>query len=73
MLVCSGAERTAEGADAPLAARLWVTALRPLELTVELDTEPEYVDRLMLTSAPICVLREELVGAEDPGELTLLT
>lgn len=55
MLVCSGAERTAEGADAPLAVRLWVAALRPLEWTVVLDTEPGFVDRLTFTSAPICV------------------
>lgn len=58
MLVCSGAERTAEGADAPLAVRLWVPALKPFKLTVELDmlgTEPEYMDRLTFTSAPICV------------------
>lgn len=58
MLVCSGAERTAEGADAPLAVRLWVPALRPLELTAELDTldtEPEYVDRLTFMSVLICV------------------
>lgn len=58
MVVCSGAERTAEGADGPLAVRFWVPALRPFELTAELDaldTEPEYVDRLTFTSAPIWV------------------
>lgn len=61
MLVCSGAERTAEGADALLAVRLWVPALSPFELTVELEmlgTEQEYVDRLTFTSEPICVCRK---------------
>lgn len=53
---------------------LWVPVLRPFEMTAELDTldtEPEYVDKLTFTSVPI--FREELVGPEAAGELTLLT
>lgn len=59
MVVCSGTERPAEGADVPLTVWFCVPLAMPFELTAVLGTL-ENAGRLALTSPPMWDYRKHL-------------